>query len=509
MSGRGKSGICRGWLGEFITRRSGLGEKGEAVETVPDSRPLYERVGSEIAALIDGGTYRVGDRLPSIRQLSAKLSVSINTVMQAYAVLEDRRVIRARPQSGYYVCPRALEITAKPLLPKQSMVPTAVTCSDLCQQVIRNMMNRDLVPLGSAVPNPQHLPVARLNRTMSAVLRRFGDQSVAYMMPPGSERLRTQIAKRSILAGFSVKPDQVLITSGCVEAVQLALRATCRAGDTIAVESPFYFNFLQLIDEMGLKALEIPSTPREGISVEALGYAIENNRVSACVVISNFSNPLGSRMPTERKRDLVQLLASHDIPLIEDDIYGDLTFGQERPMAAKSYDRKGLVIYCSSFSKTLAPGYRVGWAIGGRFQPEMERLKMMTNLASASPPQLALAEFLATGGYDHHLRAIRRIYARNLSQMADAVVKYFPEGTRMTRPEGGFVLWVEMPEGTDSVRLYHEALEHGIGIAPGSIFSLSEKYRNCIRLSSAFWDERSERGVETLGRLAGEAGTGG
>jgi len=475
------------------------------VETVPDSRPLYERVGGEIVALIDGGTYRVGDRLPSIRQLSSKLSVSINTVMQAYAVLEDRRVIQARPQSGYYVCPRAPEITAKPLPRRQHMVPTAVTYCELCQQVIHNMMNRELLPLGSAIPSPQHLPVARLNRIMSAALRRFGDQSVAYMMPPGSERLRTQIAKRSLLAGFSVRPDEVLITSGCVEAVQLALRVTCRAGDTIAVESPFYFNFLQLIAEMGLKALEIPSTPREGISLEALGYAIENNKISACLVIPNFSNPLGSLMPDERKRELVQLLAGHDIPLIEDDIYGDLTFGQERPVAAKAFDRKGLVIYCSSFSKTLAPGYRVGWAIGGRFQPEMERLKMMTNLASASPTQLALAEFLATGGYDHHLRAIRRIYARNISQMAAAVVRYFPEGTRMTHPGGSFMLWVEMPEGTDSVRMFHRALEQGIGITPGSIFSLSGKYRNCIRLSSALWDERTERGVEILGRLAGEA----
>ena len=475
------------------------------METVSDSRPLYERVGGRIAALIDAGTYRVGDRLPSIRQLSSKLSVSVNTVMQAYAVLEDRRVIQARPQSGYYVCPRAPEIMAAPLPGRQSIIPTAVTYSELCQQVIRNTMNRDLLPMASSGPNPKHLPVDKLSRIMSSALRRFGDQSVSYMMPPGSERLRTQIAQRSLLAGFSVGPEQVLITSGCVEAVQLALRATCRPGDTIAVESPFYFNFLQLIAEMGLKALEIPSTPREGISIEALSYAIENNRISACLVIPNFSNPLGSLMPDERKRKLVQLLAAHDIALIEDDIYGDLTFSPERPVAAKSFDSKGLVIYCSSFSKTLAPGYRVGWAIGGRFQPEMERLKMMSNLATASPPQLALAEFLATGGYDHHLRAIRRVYARNISLLADAVARYFPRGTRVTHPGGGFMLWVEMPEGTDSVRLFQKAQEHGIGIAPGSIFTLGEKYQNCIRLSSAFWDDRSDQGVATLGRLAGEA----
>lgn len=475
-----------------------------ALETVSDCRPLYERVGSEIVSLIEGGTFRVGERLPSIRQLSSKLNVSINTVMQAYAVLEDRRVILARPQSGYYVCPKVPEITGQPLPKNQRFRATAVTFSDLCQLVIRNMMHPDLLPLASAIPNPQHLPVDKLNRMMAAELRRFGPQSISYMMPPGSERLRTQIAKRSLLYGVSVRPDQVLVTSGCVEAVHLALRATCKAGDTIAVESPFYFNFLQLIAEMGLKALEIPSTPKEGISIEALSYAIENNKISACLVIPNFSNPLGTLMPDERKRELVQLLASHEIPLIEDDIYGDLTFGQQRPVAAKSFDRKGLVIYCSSFSKTLAPGYRVGWAIGGRFQPEMERLKMMTNLATASPTQLGIAEFLATGGYDHHLRAIRRLYAKNVSQMTDAVVRYFPEGTRMTRPSGGFMLWVEMPEGIDSVQLFHRALELGISITPGSIFSLSGKYRNFMRLSTAFWDDKAERGIETLGRLVKE-----
>lgn len=465
---------------------------------------LYERVGSEIISLIDGGTYRAGDRLPSIRKLSSTFGVSINTVMQAYAVLEDRRIIEARPQSGYYVCARAPEIREAPHQRKDFITPAKVTISDICQQVIRNMMNRELLPLGGAIPHASHLPIEKLNRIMGSEIRRFGKESVGYMMPPGCERLRTQIAKRSILGGFSVRPDQVLITSGCVEAVLLALRATCRTGDTIAVESPFYFNFLQLVAEMGLKALEIPSTMKEGISIEALRYAIEHNRISACLVIPNFGNPLGNLMPDDRKRELVALLAEHDIPLIEDDIYGDLVFGNERPLAAKAFDKKGMVIYCSSFSKTIAPGYRVGWTIGGRFQGEMERLKMMVNLATASPTQLALAEFLATGGYDHHLRSIRRIYSRNISIMTDLIARHFPAGTSMSRPKGGFILWVEMPSGTDALALYHRAVEEMISITPGPLFSLSGKFTNYIRLSAAFLDEKVEKALETLGRMAAE-----
>jgi DNA-binding transcriptional MocR family regulator len=261
---------------------------------------------------------------------------------------------------------------------------------------------------------------------------------------------------------------------------------------------------MQMIAELGLKALEIPATPRDGISIEALRYAIEQGKISACLVITNFSNPLGSLMPDERKRELVELLARHEIPLIEDDIYGDLTFGNERPTAAKSFDRSDTVIYCSSFSKTIAPGYRIGWAIAGRYQEEMERIKMIMNIAPASPPQLALAEFLATGGYDHHLRSIRRTHARNMSQMADAVARFFPPGTRMTQPSGGFILWVEMPEGTDAIELYHRALKLKISIVPGPLFALSDKYNHHIRLSAAQWDERIEQGIASLGKLAHE-----
>ncbi|GFE61700.1 PLP-dependent aminotransferase family protein [Geobacter sp. AOG2] len=472
--------------------------------TIPDSMaPLYERVAIEMATLIGEGTFRAGDRVPSIRQLSRRFDVSINTAMQAYALLEDQRLIEARPQSGYYVRARAPEIISPRLSPSTQIKPATVTISELCHQVIRNMMNRDILPLGSAIPNPRHLPVDKLNRILASETRRFSDPSVSYLMPPGWERLRVQIARRSLETGISATPDEVLVTAGCVEAVLLALRATCRSGDTIAVESPFYFNFLQMIAELGLKALEIPATPREGISIEALRYAIEHNRVSACLVIPNFGNPLGSLMPSERKRELVELLARHEIPLIEDDIYGDLVFGNDRPVAAKSFDRKGLVIYCSSFSKTLSPGYRVGWTIAGRYQERMERLKMMMNLSCSSPTQLAVAEFLATGGYDHHLRTVRRIYARNMSLMRDAVVRFFPEGTRMTHPAGSFILWVEMPEQVNSITLYHRALEQGIGIAPGSLFTLTEnKYRNFIRLSTAIWDDGIEQGVKKLGELA-------
>ena len=306
------------------------------------------------------------------------------------------------------------------------------------------------------------------------------------------------------MSGCTLRPDEIVITDGCTEAVALALRCLCRPGDAIAVETPVYYNFLQLVESQGLKALEIPTDPSDGISLEALAYALEHNPIKACLVISNFNNPLGSRMSDARKKQLVELLGGYGVPLIEDDIYGDLAHDGTRPSVAKAYDRSGQVLLCSSSSKTLAPGYRVGWIAPGRYREQIERLKMVNTIASAAPTQMAIAEFLANGGYDHHLRSVRRVYARKVAQMAETIGRYFPDGTRVSRPRGGFSLWAEMPEACDAVELYRRALRAGITLAPGNLFSVTGKYRNCVRLNAAFWAEREERAVQVLGDIARE-----
>ncbi|MCX5840787.1 MAG: PLP-dependent aminotransferase family protein [Deltaproteobacteria bacterium] len=446
---------------------------------------LYEEVGFKIRSMIEKGTYRAGERIPSIRNLSRQMRVSINTVMEAYSNLENVGVIEARPQSGYYVSYRPPQSEVKRESKKviEDLAPNCVTFADVPLRVMRNLYNISLVPLGGGTPNPDLLPIDKLNRMLATESRRFRIQSVSYTAAPGMKRLRTQIAKRSINAGW--------------------LQATCRPGDTVAIGSPVYYTFLHSIQWMGLKVLEIPSTPEEGISLEVLRYAIKHNPVHACLIISNFNNPLGSLMTDKKKRELVALLAKHNIPLIEDDVYGDLAFGPTRPSAAKAYDEKGLVLYCSSFSKTLAPGYRVGWIVPGKFQQKVEQLKSVFNVATASPTQLAIAEFITNGGYDQHLRKLRRTYARQVANIREAIGRHFPQGTRVSHPEGGFILWVEMPEEVDSLKLYEAALKNGISIAPGIIFSITgDKFNNCIRLNAAYWSERIEHALETLGEIA-------
>ena len=471
---------------------------------------LYEEIAAKIGGMIDNGTYRAGERVPSIRELSQKMRVSANTVMEAYANLENIGRIEARPQSGYYVLSAIPEPKEKPSqeLASEKVVPRPVIENEVTLKVMRSITNPTLVPLSGALPNYELLPAEKLNRMLAAEARRFPLQAVSYAATKGSKRLRAQIAKRSLNFGCSLSADDIVITSGCVEAITLALQAVCRPGDTVAIGSPVYYTFLNSIRWMGLNVLEIPSTPKEGLSLEVLSYALKNTPVHACLAISNFNNPLGSLMPDEKKRELVQLLARHEIPLIEDDVYGDLAFGASRPTTLKTYDEKGLVLYCSSFSKTLAPGYRVGWIAPGRFRPQIIQLKALFNIATATPTQLAIAEFLNSGGYDHHLRTIRRVYQRQVDQVRSAVGRHFPLGTRVSRPEGGFVLWVELPEGMDAMQLYEAAMGEGVSVAPGRIFTLGDKYANCLRLNAAIWSERIEQGLETLGGLAKNLGQG-
>ena len=462
---------------------------------------LYEKVAGDMVHLIKSGTFRPGDRIPSVRQLSRQKRVSITTVLEAYYLLEDQGLIEARPQSGYYVCSPLPSDLPEPDISEPEPDPTQVSVHELAMMLMHDALNPDLIQLGAAFPHPDLLPTEKLNRILASVARNADKKNQYYDLPPGCEKLRVQIARRAVSTGCNLIPGDIVTTSGCLEAVGLCLRAVCRPGDTVVIESPMYFGVLQLMESLGLKALEIPTHPRSGISLQALRFAVEHTPVHACLVLSNFNNPLGSCMPDENKKELVELLANLEIPLVEDDTFGEICFSDQRPTVAKMHDRKGLVLLCSSFSKDLAPGYRVGWVAPGRFRPIIERLKLTTNIATATLPQLAIAHFLANGGYDHHLRRIRRVYARYVSLMSQAIMRFFPDGTRVTRPTGGYVLWVQLPDSVDSLKLYKLALKAGITLTPGHAFSATQKYRNFIRLNAAYWSDKAERAIERLGKL--------
>ncbi len=465
---------------------------------------LYQRIAQQLAEDIRRGVYRPGERVPSVRKMSRQLSVSHATVLQAYANLEDQGMIRARPQSGFYVHQTPVLTAPTPDI-AQVERPKLVTRSSIINQVLSESRREGLIPLGAAVPHVDYLPVRALHQQLAKVTRFHSPRAFSYMFSPGYEPLRRQVAIRMRDAGVVVDSSEIVITHGCVDALQMSLRVLTKPGDLIAAESPTYYGLLQLADLLGLKVIEIPSDPDTGMSLEALQLAAGQWPIKALVLTARLSNPLGVSMPDHRQKQLLSLAARFDIQIVEDDIYGELMFDQGQYKALKSNDRDGRVIYCSSFSKTLSPGVRIGWVIAGRRQAEIERLQTFSTHSACSVTQMGVAAYLENGGYDRHLRAIRQEYRKNLSAFQLAVQRYFPEGTQMTRPKGNFILWVSLPVRVNTQDLHVRALERGISIAPGPIFSNTEQFNHCIRLNCGLpWNNETERALRTLGQLASE-----
>ncbi|MES2939077.1 MAG: PLP-dependent aminotransferase family protein [Pseudomonadota bacterium] len=468
----------------------------------PDTSHRYQEVAAYVAGLAERGTLAAGARAPSLREVSRQQRVSLSTALQAYRLLEDRGVLQARPRSGYYVATPAGARLERPAMSRRAARATDIALSGLVVQLLAHATDPSLVPLGCAVPSADLLATAHLDRFLARAIRTRGSEHNTYTEPRGDPRLREEIARRAMRWGQALAPQDIVVTSGCTEAVSLALAAVCKPGDIVAVESPTYFGLLHALEALQLKALELPTDAATGIDLPAMEEALDAQPVRACLLASSFNNPLGFAMDEGKKREILALLARRRIPLIEDDIYGDLHFGPARPRPFAALDRAGNTLYCSSFSKTVAPGWRLGWLVPGRHMQTVLDRKFAMTLCGASLPQSAFADFLSSGGYDNHLRRLRRAFADGLARMSEVVAQTFPAGTRISRPEGGFVLWVELPRRVKTRELLDAALAQGICFAPGDVFAASRRYAHCMRLSCGQgWDNRIEQGLRTLGAL--------
>ena len=465
----------------------------------------YEELAAKLTGLVDAGILKVGMKAPSLRAVSEQNRVSLSTAIQAYRVLEDRGILEAKPKSGFYIARSAAPAREGPSRSSPPARPSPVAVSTGVAEILEHAANPAYAPLGCAIPSAKILDAQALDRHLARCARTLGREYNIYTDPRGDMDLRQQISERGIRLGQELAPDTLVVTCGCTEALAVALTATTKPGDTVAIESPTYFGLLQVLEARGLKALELPTHPTKGIDLERLRKAVETGRVSACLLSSSFNNPLGCLMSEERKRAIIELLSRHQVPLIEDDIYGDIYFGPSRPRPFAALAPEADILTCSSFSKTVAPGYRIGWiSSSGRFKAILEA-KFASSLCGPALPQKAMADFLRTGGYDKHLRRIRRHFADNISRMSQAIDRSFPEATRMSSPQGGFVLWLELPKGFDCAELYRRAIAERICFAPGWLFSASSQYANCLRLSCGHeWSPALERSVERLGAMAHE-----
>lgn len=466
---------------------------------------LYLLLAEELRGAISDGRLPAGSRLPSVRESARSRGLSINTVLAAYRQLEARGQVEARPQSGYFVRPRlpsppppSLSLRSAPAKPAATAVLeriTAVVTAQACPQTI---------DLSLACPKSSDFyPGRALGRLIADAARRRPELLSDYSLPPGPLLLRREICRHAHDLGMTLSPDGIILTNGCMEALQLALRGVTRPGDTIALESPTYFNLISLADHLGLRTIEVPTHPEQGMSLDALELLLSENRVQAVVTMPSVHNPLGTCMPVAGKRRLAELAHSYRVPLIEDALYAELQYATPLQPTVKAFDRDGWVILCTSYTKTLAPGFRVGWMDAGRYARRIAELKFSASIAQPALLGEVLGAYLESGGYAQHLRRLRRVYAAQVDRLRGLIDEFFPEGTRAAEPTGGFLVWVELPAACDANALCDQALARGITITPGSLFSPSGRHRRHLRLSGCHhFSERYVHALLTLGELA-------
>lgn len=465
---------------------------------------LYLQVAGGLEKMIDDDVLKIGDKLPSVRVLSDEYGISMGTAFQAYYHLEGKGLIEARPKSGYYVRFNQKRFPELPKMTQPDPLSHDVSVKEMIASIYSDIAshNARIINFALAVPDPSLLPAAKINKSVMQALRNSKDSCISYEHTQGNAELRKQVAKLAFNWGGKVKPDDIVITGGCLEAITLCIKAITQPGDTVAVESPNYFGIFQALENLGLKVVEISSSPVTGLDLEGLQQAIKKYPVKACIVIPNFNNPLGGCMPDENKKKLVEIISQKNIPLIEDDIYGELYFGKTRPRTCKYYDTKGLVMYCSSLSKSLSPGYRIGWTIPGKFLEQVKQIKRINNISSPTLTQAAMAHYLQHGRYEYHLKTIRKALHTQSLRYMQAIIDHFPEDTKVSRPHGGFILWVQLNKKVNTFKLRVEAMKHHISIVPGKIFSASSNYNNCIRISFGKpWDDEADYGLMILGKL--------
>lgn len=473
----------------------------------------YEELAAKIEDDIARGVLSPGDKLPSVRETGRREKASPATVVEAYELLKERKLIEARERSGFYVASSSVPLLDIAKSAPAFVKPVSLDADDLISALRQATYNPRIFPFGTATPLPMFFPVKAVNRCIAQVLRDEPATVSEYRFPPGANDLRKSLARRYSGYGVKVSADALVTTSGAIDAIGLALSAVASKGDVVAVETPGYFGILQLVRSLGYTILEIPLDPEAGLTPERLREAWKKSggKIKALVTVPNFANPLGTVISDEHKKALVDLAHQYGLTIIEDDIYGDLAFDGSRPRPLKAFDAHDGVILCGSFAKTISPALRVGFACSKTHAPTITLHKAARASGVSALAEDALTLYLQSGHYERHLRNIRRDYHTLISQYTHAILKSFPAGTRVSKPAGGFILWVQLPGEMDSRLLQAKALEKNISIASGAVFSLSHRdYASYIRINCAIpWNSQSQRALARLAQTVEGMATGG
>lgn len=439
----------------------------------------YIKVIDYIRQGIDSQVWQHDEKLPSIRQLSQQLGVSKNTIIRAYYTLEAQGIIAANARSGYRVVYQKLK-------PNNNSIPRSISLLSLCKDVLAKPSREERLNIGTAHPNISTPAINSLYAEIGRHSRRQTHSHSHYQLPPGNQELTYQLKNLSNDLGLTVSQHEITVTHGAQQGISLALRAVTKPGDTVIVESPCYFGNLLLMESLGLKVIEISSSPVTGIDVSAVSNAINKWDVSAILVTPNFMNPTGAQMPLNARVELLRV--SNNIPIIEDDVFGALSFNQSIP-PIHALDSNKRVIYINSLSKVLDSRLRIGWVIAGRYQEVIERQLFCDTMGSTNLMQSAVADFLKSGRYRSHVKKMNRYYQNVMQTFYEELTQrldrshYLYKNYQLKVPTGSFLLWLELPKVFDGLAAYQQAREQRISILPGHLFATSEQYKHCLRFS--------------------------
>ncbi|WP_085726456.1 PLP-dependent aminotransferase family protein [Pseudomonas sp. R37(2017)] len=469
-----------------------------------NTTPLYRQLANHYLDAIRSGILKTGERLPSIRLMMEKHAVSLSTAVQVCRELEDCGVLEARPRSGNYI--RQPDSVPRPAPAQAPTLDTSIYAGihqQVCTVLKASQHSTIKVNFASAYCAPELYPLKTLQDNMIKALRSDACQLGAAGSTSGNGALRNILARRALASKTQLAPERIVITNGATEAINLALRAVTHPGDTVAVESPTFYGLLQILESLNLRVLEVPASAHTGLNLAALQLLLQGpEQVKALIVVPNLQNPLGSVMPDANKARLVKLCAEHNTVLIEDDTYGDLVDSEQPLSTLKHWDRTDNVIHCASLNKTLAPGMRLGWISAGKWHDRVEMLKHTQSRGCEVLSQLAVSEFMRTPSYERYLRRLRKTLTVQREQMSTAISRYFPIGTNVTHPQGGTLLWVELPRRHSSLALFQEALKVGIQISPGDIFSNANRFDHFVRIGcGAPYSPRIDEALATLGQI--------
>ena len=468
----------------------------------PHRDPIYRRIATHVERAIEDGRLSPGDRMPSLRRMSVQFNCALSTVIQAYEVLELSGRIYPVERSGFFVRaprkPRRVEHPAPKVAPRDSGGVPLSTIG----RIVEASNDRSVVSLGAGLPAPSMVPLRDIVRHTTRIAKERPHLLHSYGKVSGSQNLRTEVAGLLSERNVFLRTDDLIVTNGCIEALSIAIQITTRPGDAIAVEEPVFLGILQLLHELGRRAVPVPTSPYDGIRLDRLEAIVADGAVKAVILTAVFQNPTGFVVPVNHRKRAVEICERRGVPIIEDDVYGELSFNGATEYPFKSFDGAGNVLFCSSVSKTLGPGSRLGWLAAGRYTDAARALKVATSLGESALLQEGLAAYFAAAKYRKHVATLSRVLQRQASRLIDAVEHYFPEPTRTTRPTGGYYLWVQLPDRLDSVRLFEDALRHRISIVPGPAFSRDGGFQNYIRLTFGMpIDERVIESIARLGRL--------